>query len=535
MQERTETSGFRKTDLSVLVVEDDAGDAELLRRLLERLPRYSIRMTHVTGVAAAREALASGGIEVVFLDYQLGAETGLDLLRELRAAGEIRPVIMLTGCGDESVAVAVMQAGADDYVSKGTVQPALLGRAIDNGRAHHVGRQLEARNRQLLEDLQLAKAMLELKNRRLAELYQTAHEFVDHVSHEFRTPLTVIREFASIIRDGLAGEANDEQRKYLGIVIHRVDDLSVLVEDMLDISKLEAGMLGINRSDCSVADIIEQARPVLERRASMAGAGLSIAISPDLPAVYCDAEKVERILINLVINALKFCGEGGAVDLRVTSVPADSVVLFSISDNGCGIAPEMLQSLFQRFRQVHGQPRQGIKGFGLGLSIAKELVTLNLGEITVESKVGAGTTFSFSVPFADRATLLPRYLSRVEELRSGSTTVGLVRVCVAQSLTSTQDEEIDHLLRHIVRRTDLLFRTVRGSWLLVVPMNQKSLAPITDRIEKTYLEMNRNRLHGNLPSPGIEQIGTWDIHDEAPAFIEAFQAHQGPVEASVHA
>lgn len=509
-----------RAKLAVLAIDDDAGDAEILRRHLARLHRYDVTLVHAASLAAAQGELNRPGTDVIFLDYQLGAETGQELLQAMRAAGDLRPVIILTGQGDQTIAAALMRSGADDYLVKGEIDTGTLARAIDNARAQHVRRKIEAHNRQLLEDLQVAKAMLETKNRRLAELYETAHEFVDHVSHEFRTPLTVIREFASLMREGLAGAVNDEQREYLEIVVNRVDDLSVLVDDMLDISKLESGLLGISRSDCRVEDILAHVRTTLERRAATAGARLEIRVAPGLPPVYCDAEKIGRVIINLVINALKFCGEHGHVRLDVSLKAASCEVWFAVRDNGRGIAPESLETLFQRFRQIGGQARNCLKGFGLGLSIVKELVHLNLGEIEVESQQGHGSTFSFSVPLSERRSLLARYVNMIEHLRNGSAWVTLVHVASDPDAPRELLEELHYFVQQHTRRTDLLFRAAAHRWVVVAAASQGDLGPTLERLQCEHAEVEKNRTGEPLPPVTVEYGGSWNVCEGGEAFIQ---------------
>jgi signal transduction histidine kinase len=154
---------------------------------------------------------------------------------------------------------------------------------------------------------------LETKYQRLARLYRTAHQFVDNVSHEFRTPLTVIKEYVSLIREGIVGPVSDEQSKMLHVVEDRADDLNTMVDDMLDVSKLESGLLGVYRQECDIAQVLRHVRPALERKAVVKGVELQWDIEPGLPSIYCDPEKAGRVLINLSINAIKFCGQPGHV------------------------------------------------------------------------------------------------------------------------------------------------------------------------------------------------------------------------------
>ena len=506
----------------VLIVDDSAEDRESYRRLLK----------HATGCEyvlseseSGEEGLAHCQVEspdCVLLDYGLPDVDGVEFLDGLAGeAGVVSvPVVMLTGQGNEAVAVQAMKHGAQDYLVKGALTAESLVRAIENAIEK---RSLQSRLQQSIRELQI-------KNTCLTEMRDTAHQFVDHVSHEFRTPLTVIREFASIMYDGLAGDINDEQREYLEIIVHRVDDLSVLVDDMLDTSKLESGLLGISRADSRLEEIVERVRTTLERRAAASKAHLEIDVPSDLPAVYCDAEKIGRIIINLAINALKFCGEPGAVTLRARANPREHEIAVSVVDNGPGISPENLAALFQRFRQIEGQSGRGFKGFGLGLSIAKELVNLNFGDITVESEPGRGSAFSFTIPFAERRPLLQRYLRKIENIRNGSTRVALVQLTSESAADAERLNELEQLVQYHTRRNDVLFRAAPHRWLLVAAANQAEVQPMIDRVEKARALADRNRAAGSLPNVTWQCLGSWNVHDEAVAFIERFMSVIKPPE-----
>ncbi len=511
--------------VTILAIDDNAGDARLLREQLEQLSLYSVRFLHAFDTLEARAALG-GEIDAIFLDYQLGAQTGEQFLRELRSSGELRPVIALTAWADSEVVAGLMRAGADDYLLKGTIALDQLQRAIENARAQYARRMAEQRNRELLHDLRSAKARLEAQNRTLAELYDTAHQFVDHVSHEFRTPLTVIREFASILRDGIAGTLTDEQGEYLGIIVNRVDDLSVLVDDMLDISKLEVGELGIARREGTVAGIIGHVRSTLERRADATGAQLRFECPDDLPRVYCDPEKAGRTMTNLVINAIKFCGSPGLVTVRATH--AQDAVRIAVTDNGPGIPAESVAALFERFRQFETNCRRGLQGFGLGLSIAKGLVHLNLGEITVDSTVGQGSTFAFTIPTAERGTLMQRYTQVIRTLQADTRYLALVHISAPATAGQPGLDELEQLLWQTTGRGDLLFRPSGSSWQVVLALPDEDTQPWCARFLKAHARINEHRTNGLLPAPMLVTAGVWPLEDPAGLVAELVACDREP-------
>src|SRR5262249_54073804 len=157
----------------------------------------------------------------------------------------------------------------------------------------------------------------------------------------------------------------------------------------------------------------------------------------------CDPEKIGRVITNLAINAMKFCAEGGRARIWARADDGSDDVVVSVTDNGPGIAPESLQEIFQRFKQLDQNVRASTKGFGLGLNIARELVRLNFGEIEVESSVGMGSTFRFTIPKASARAIVPRWLASVRAARPGSDHVSLVAAAVPHA-TVAQATAVQH-------------------------------------------------------------------------------------------
>ena len=498
--------------LAILLVEDRKADYVLTRELLSETFGDGFKLDWVKTWDAALAALGSVEYDVCLVDYRLGKWTGLDLLREAIAGGARVPFIMLTGQDNREVDVEAMQAGAADYLAKDDISAPVLKRSV---------RLALARQQHLTAERE-SQELLKKANIKLSELYNTAHQFVDNVSHEFRTPLAVIKDFASILSEGLAGEVNDEQQEYLGIVINRVDDLAVMVDDMLDISKLEAGLLCVARQESRLDRIFEDVRTTLERKAAANKAALKITVDDALPAVYCDAEKIGRVITNLAVNAFKFSGEDGEVSLWARHDPKNSQAVVGVTDNGPGIAKENVKAIFDRFRQVGGDVRSSTKGFGLGLNIVKELVHLNLGDITVESKLGKGSTFAFSIPTFYPPKVLERFMERIDQFRNDSPFVSLITARQAPRTEAEFNDDVEQFLQYQLRRTDLMFKAGAGKWLLGAATGQQQLDEFLAHLGNAWNDANLNRPDTPLPAIEFEINGTWRIPDEGAEFIKYF-------------
>ena len=502
------------TPLNFLMIEDDEDDFVLARELLSEVFAEGCNLDWINEGAAGLEAIRRNAHDLYLIDYRLGERDGLELVRDAVETGCKAPIIVLTGLKSREIDIEAMKAGATDYLVKNEISAPLLERSV---------RYALARQQHLKAERE-AKEQLKRANQKLSELCDTAHQFVDNVSHEFRTPLTVIKEFASIVADGLAGEVNQEQHEYLTIVINRVDDLAMMVDDMLDISKLEAGLLGLVRRECRVEAIVDRIRTTLERKAAANGATLEVDIEDCMPTIYCDAEKIGRVIINLTVNAFKFSGEGGAVKLWARHDADRSQINVGVTDNGPGIAPENVQSIFERFKQVGDDVRASTKGFGLGLNIVKELVQLNLGDIAVESELGRGSTFTATLPVFDPPKILERFMGRVEQLRNGSSHASLISLRTERPDDGALDDEMDSFLQHQLRHSDLLFRPRPGTWLVCTASDQQDLAQMIARIAQARLDANRNRAHGDLLAFEFEVKGTWRMRDEGHDLMKQFAA-----------
>lgn len=230
------------------------------------------------------------------------------------------------------------------------------------------------------------------------EIDQMKNEFVSTVSHELRTPLTSIKGYVDLILDGDAGEINEIQEEFLGIVKENSDRLVDMINDMLDISRIESGRIRLKVEPVNLADSIEGAVDSFRAVLNQTGRTVKTRIPDNLPLVAVDRDRVGQVLINFISNALKYSPAGG--DVTIAAKRTDGSVQVSVADKGMGISREDQKKLFTKFYRVDSAMTREIGGTGLGLSIAKSIIELLGGTVSVRSKLGEGSTFSFTLPVA---------------------------------------------------------------------------------------------------------------------------------------
>jgi PAS domain S-box-containing protein len=254
-------------------------------------------------------------------------------------------------------------------------------------------------NGTIVSFLRVAKDITEKKRyeRRLKELDKMKSDFVSNVSHELRTPLTSIKGSVDNMLDGLTGQLNEKQIRYLARIKSNADRLSRLINDLLDLSRIEAGRVEVRAAtlplNALAGEVAEQLKPLAAEKLIQ----IEVPASDPEVTVWADRDKVTQVLMNLIGNAIKFTPQNGRVTVAIEKNGADYIQI-SIADNGPGIVQEEANKIFAKFYQVDNIDRQKPKGSGLGLAISKALVELHGGKIWVESAVGRGSTFYFTLP-----------------------------------------------------------------------------------------------------------------------------------------
>jgi signal transduction histidine kinase len=237
---------------------------------------------------------------------------------------------------------------------------------------------------------------LEAKSRLLEAASRHKSEFLANMSHELRTPLNAILGFSEVLAERMFGEVNEKQAEYLQDILSSGRHLLSLINDILDLSKVEAGRLELELERFHLPTALDNALTLVRERASRHGITLTQTVDERVGHIVADERKVKQILLNLLSNAVKFTPEGGRV--HVTAALVEDVITIEVSDTGTGIAPEDQAAIFEEFRQVGRDDARKQEGTGLGLTLAKKFVELHGGRIGVESQVGQGSTFTFTLP-----------------------------------------------------------------------------------------------------------------------------------------
>jgi signal transduction histidine kinase len=236
---------------------------------------------------------------------------------------------------------------------------------------------------------------IEEKSQQLEVASQHKSEFLANMSHELRTPLNAIIGFSEVLSERMFGDLNAKQEEYLRDIYASGQHLLSLINDILDLSKIEAGRMELELTDFHLPTALDNALTLVRERAGRRGIALHITTDERLDYVRGDERKIRQVILNLLSNAIKFTPEGGRIGVRTKSV--NESVEISVSDTGVGIAPEDQEAIFEEFRQV-GTADKKVEGTGLGLALSRKFIELHGGRIWVESQVGVGSTFTFGIP-----------------------------------------------------------------------------------------------------------------------------------------
>jgi PAS domain S-box-containing protein len=384
-------------------------------------------------------------------------------------------------------------------------------------------RELELVNQELIGQrgrLLATADELERANTELIKLSEAKSEFVSAVSHELRTPLTAIMEGVSLVEDGSLGELNADQHRFLVLTKNNAKRLADLINDLLDLSKIEAGRFDIIPTKLGSEKVIRDLVQSLEQLVKEKGLTLKLELPTGIPSVFADERSVFRVMMNLLSNAVKFSPAGGTITISAVKTgtgdrkleptpqpsttehqsPAtspESLIVISVADTGAGIPKDQQHKLFGKFQQITrpGEPRP--TGTGLGLALSKELVELNQGKIWVESEEGKGSKFSFSLPVYDESEdLKMTFNSMLKDCRQASVPIVIYlfkvlnrKAVISSKQLTTVLDAIEKVVKSQTTRFDMMRRlSVESSIIVLSPAHEVNTKAIYSQI--------RDFLHG---------------------------------------
>jgi len=500
----------------ILVVDDEKEIRDFLLKALTRLKGYDVELAE-SGEEALKK-IEKGNFDLVLTDLKMPNTDGLQLVTEIgKSKPEILTVLM-TGHGTIDSALEAMKRGASDYLTK----PLNLDEMI-------VRLQRVLEERQRFVKLRDFATQLEKANQELKRIDEMKSEFVSVASHELRTPLAAIKNAVQLILQGKTGEINENQKNFLSMAERNISRLTNILNNLLDLSRIESGKIDLKIEELDPRTPIEFILSSLKPQADGKSIQLRIEIHKELPAVYGDREKIEQILTNLVGNAIKFTPEGGEITVSARPSPqGKNKLAISVRDSGIGISEDQFEKIFEKFHQVEGSLHRSVSGTGLGLAITKGLVEAHHGEIWVESQIGKGSTFTFTLSISEGERrdlhfrfILDREFQRVQETQS-SLTLFLVEIMdqkdeVKDFLINKLEESLKKCL---CRRADIVLRRKREKLLAALcEADLKAAGVIRLRVEQAL----RNNPDVSVVSPLVIRVGMATYPEEAVSKRELFR------------
>ncbi len=477
----------------VLLIEDNPGDADLVRlRLVEG--KSGVQVDCVPRLADALVCLEADTPTLVLLDLNLPDSHGADTFRRIMQKAPNVPIVILSGQDDEALATKAVHMGVQDYLVKGDI----------------TSKQLERALRYAIERQGLMRA-LELTRKQQLEFKD---QFLSHVSHELRTPLTCIHQYVTLLLDGLDGPLAPNQTDHLKSVLKSTHQLHAMIRDLLEATRADSGKLRIERRCVDIRELVQQAVAMMQPSASEKRVCLELDVDSAIPLVYADPDRALEVLVNLIDNAIKFTPAAGSVTVKASLVETDpSAVYVSVSDSGRGIPQEALPRVFERLYQDPNAVDGNRTGLGLGLYIAKEIVTLHGGRMWVASEPECGSTFSFTLPLYSLAKLLLPVITYQGRLRADIVLVRVELTPLSKALRGSWKE----VCQQCLERLRLCIYVDKD--LVLPPMEtsgagQTFFVVASTDMEKVNIMLNRIRDQvGGLPK--FKSSGTLSLTAEA--------------------
>jgi len=373
----------------ILIVDDNQDNSELLKR---RLERREFTCPVANNGRQALDIVKASPPDLILLDVMMPEMDGLEVLKILRrtyTAVEL-PVLMVTAKNAHEDIINAFEAGANDYIEKPVDFPVMLARI-----KHHL------QHKKLDDEFKLSQHQLLEQNRLLDTSNQHKVNFLSSMSHELRTPLNAILGYSEVLIDGMMGNLTDKQKEYCQEIYDSGSFLLIIINDLLDLSKIESGKLELDMQPTDIELLVSSVIGLIREKANRHGIKVCTSVQNDLAPVIVDPLRLKQILVNLLTNAVKFTDAGSEVHLDIVLEDTKHLVI-NVTDEGCGIPQKDLDRIFLPFEQAETSlQRKKVEGTGLGLALVNKLAFLHGGKVEVESVLGQGSRFTVKLPYVN--------------------------------------------------------------------------------------------------------------------------------------